>query len=157
MHVLYHQSSCCIVMSYLNVMLCMYYKVKQGMFCSTKQVWSLIGNSIMWVCKQNAKLALGFLRPTLSGSQWEFTFSCSWLLRWQKKALFPQSHGQVGTIVAVCVCVCVCVYLLPRWCDVCGSDPNGPVGSVSPHPTRHLSDKITHLLTPACAHAHADI
>lgn len=26
----------------------------------------------------------------------------------EKKVSFPQSHGQVGTKVAVCVCVCLC-------------------------------------------------
>ena len=39
---------------------------------------------------------------------------------------------------------------------LCGSDPNGPAGSVSRHPQRRQSDKVAHLHTRACAHTHAD-
>lgn len=96
-------------------------------------------------------MAVRFLRHALYVSQCEFTLSCSHFLRWQKKKVsFPQSHGQVGTKVAVCVCVFV-------WCDgecrfvcVCVSrgDPNEPMLKAC------LSKKVNHLHILASTHTH---
>lgn len=101
------------------------------------------------MCEQHVEMAVRFLRHALYVSQCEFTLSCSHFLRWQKKKVsFPQSHGQVGTKVAVCVFV---------WCDgecrfvcVCVSrgDPNEPMLKAC------LSKKVNHLHILASTHTH---
>lgn len=104
------------------------------------------------MCEQHVEMAVRFLRHALCLTVWIHTQLQPFLKVAEKKVSFPQSHGQVGTKVAVCVCVFV-------WCDgecrfvcvcVCESrgDPNEPMLKAC------LSKKVNHLHILASTHTH---